>query len=139
VPLPSGVAFSVCGLGDTSYDKFCQTGKDFDRRIAELGGQRVYDRVDCDTDYEAPFAKWLDGVLTELEREFFGAQISGKGGIAVTEFAVSTIAYGKKNPFPSPLKEKVLLSGRGSEKEVWHHEFSLEGSGLSYEPGTRWP
>jgi len=142
-PSFSGVSYAVCGLGDTSYDKFCQTGKDFDRRIEELGGQRVYDRIDCDLDYEAPFTKWLDGVLAELGKKVSGVQISGNGGFTAAEAAFSSASdaasgattYGKKNPFPSPLKEKVLLSGRGSEKEVWHHEFSLEGSGLSYEPG----
>ncbi len=43
--------------------------------------------------------------------------------------------YGKKNPFSAKLLDKVLLSGRGSKKETWHFELSLEGSGLDYEPG----
>ena len=30
-------AFSVCALGDTSYDLFCQTGKDVDARLEKLG------------------------------------------------------------------------------------------------------
>jgi sulfite reductase (NADPH) flavoprotein alpha-component len=31
--------------------------------------------------------------------------------------------------------EKVLLNGEGTAKETWHYELSLEGSGMSYEPG----
>ncbi len=132
-PSFAGVSYAVCGLGDTSYDKFCQTGKDFDRRLEELGAERFFDRVDCDTDYDAPFAKWLDGALGELQKRSSG----GATVAAVPAVASAAVAsgYGKKNPFPAPLKEKILLSGRGSEKEVWHHEFLLEGSGMSYEPG----
>jgi len=132
-PSLAGVSFAVCGLGDTSYDKFCQTGKDFDQRLEDLGARRFYPRVDCDTDYEGPFRDWLGGVLAELERSAgAGLALADPGGTAVAEAGTS---YGKKKPFPAPLKDKILLNGRGSEKEVWHHEFSLAGSGLSYEPG----
>ena len=32
-------SFSVLSLGDSSYEFFCQTGKDFDKRLEELGGK----------------------------------------------------------------------------------------------------
>jgi len=35
-----GVNFSVLALGDTSYEKFCQTGKDIDARFEALGATR---------------------------------------------------------------------------------------------------
>jgi len=41
-------------LGDTSYDLFCQAGIDWDNKLAELGATRVYDRTDCDVDFEEP-------------------------------------------------------------------------------------
>ena len=40
-PLPA-LRFAVCGLGDSSYPDFCQAGKDFDTRLAELGGERLW-------------------------------------------------------------------------------------------------
>ena len=43
--------------------------------------------------------------------------------------------YGKKNPFPAETIDTVVLNGEGSSKETLHLEFSLAGSGLSYEPG----
>jgi sulfite reductase (NADPH) flavoprotein alpha-component len=36
-PKLDGTAFAVFGLGDTSYEFFCQSGKDFDSKLAELG------------------------------------------------------------------------------------------------------
>ncbi len=68
-PKLNHLRFSVLALGDTSYEHFCQTGKDFDKRLEELGGTRFYPRVDCDVDYEEAAAKWLDGVLGELSKE----------------------------------------------------------------------
>src|ERR1041384_996890 len=44
-------------------------------------------------------------------------------------------AHSRKNPFPAPLLKRQRLDGAGSEKETFHYEFSLHGSGLIYEPG----
>ena len=62
----SGLRFSVCALGDTSYEKFCQTGKDIDARLEQLGGTRVTARQDCDVDYEDMFTAWLGSSLAAL-------------------------------------------------------------------------
>lgn len=43
--------------------------------------------------------------------------------------------FSRKNPFPAPLLTRRRLDGPGSEKETFHYEFSLEQSGLIYEPG----
>ncbi|MBX2860399.1 MAG: flavodoxin domain-containing protein [Vampirovibrio sp.] len=62
-----GTQFSVLSLGDTSYDQFCKCGKDFDEVLAKYGGHRVFDRVDCDLEFEEPFRKWLEGVKGALK------------------------------------------------------------------------
>ncbi len=56
-PQLEGTQFSVLALGDTSYEFFCQTGKDFDKRLEELGARRLTPRVDCDVDFEEPAAE----------------------------------------------------------------------------------
>jgi sulfite reductase (NADPH) flavoprotein alpha-component len=43
--------------------------------------------------------------------------------------------YSRTNPFPAKVLKNVNLNGTGSIKETRHIEFSLEGSGLSYNPG----
>jgi sulfite reductase (NADPH) flavoprotein alpha-component len=122
--------YSVCALGDTAYAKFCQTGKEVDARLESFGAVRVHPRQDCDVDYEAAHKAWMGAAL-----DAFGPA-SATGVIAAAPTATaSVIEYGKKNPFPAELAEKVLLNGKGTAKETWHYEFSLEGSGLSYQPG----
>lgn len=149
-PQLKGLQFSVCALGDTSYPDFCECGKQFDQRLEALGGTRVLERVDCDVDYEEPFQGWLKAVLPKMV-EVSGLKEAQAEAEAAAEAAAPVVTavsdsaavaaaaviepYGKKNPFRSELKQRVLLNGRGSAKETYHLEFALEGSGLSYKPG----
>ena len=123
--------FTVCALGDTSYDKFCQTGKDVDARLETLGAKRVSPRQDCDVDYEENYSAWLDAAL-----KAFAPKTAAPVAVSFAPAAVaSTVEYGKKNPFPSEVVEHVILNGEGSTKETLHVGLSLDGSGLVYEPG----
>ncbi|WP_038165912.1 flavodoxin domain-containing protein [Verrucomicrobium sp. BvORR106] len=126
--------YSVCALGDTSYERFCQTGKDVDARLASFGATRVSPRQDCDVDYEENHRTWLEAALAALRALAPSAQAPIVAGGAVAS-APAVAAYGKKNPFGGELLERVLLNGKGTSKETWHYEISLEGSGLVYEPG----
>ncbi|GAA5119942.1 assimilatory sulfite reductase (NADPH) flavoprotein subunit [Luteolibacter yonseiensis] len=125
----ANVKFSVCALGDTAYEKFCQIGKDVDARLEALGAARVFARQDCDVDYEDSFATWLEGSLSSL------APAAAEPVSFVAAVAAPAVEYGKKNPFPAETIENLVLNGEGSSKETIHIEFSLAGSGLSYEPG----
>lgn len=132
-PSLDGLEFAVCALGDTSYTQFCQTGKDFDRRLEELGGRRLADREDCDLDFEQPWQVWLDRVTAALAQRAPTAAAPASTPAMAAVAAPS--AFGKGHPFPAPVVNRVLLSAPGSHKETWHFELSLENSGLSYEPG----
>ena len=145
-PRLDGMPFSVLALGDTSYEKFCQTGKDFDKRLEELGGKRIAPRVDCDVDFEDAANGWIDSVLAALASEE-AASAAGAvpaAGTGAAEAAVTAAApaaapeavqYSRTNPFRATVLENLNLNGRGSARETRHLELSLEGSGLTYEPG----
>ena len=72
-PSLANMHFSVCALGDTSYELFCESGKEWDKRFEELGGTRLVARVDCDVDYDAPSAIWTESVLAHM------AAVDGNG------------------------------------------------------------
>lgn len=127
-PLPQ-LQFAVLGLGDSSYEFFCRTAADVDRRLAELGATRIQPRVDCDVDYEERAEAWMLVVLAELSRH---AALTSK---TLAPPASDGSVYSRKNPFPAVLLDNIVLNGRGSDKETRHLELSLEGSGLVYEPG----
>jgi sulfite reductase (NADPH) flavoprotein alpha-component len=130
-PKLDNLRYSVLALGDSSYEFFCQTGKDFDTRLGELGGTRLYPRFDCDLDYDEPAAEWLAGVLSSLNEAESGSQVSEQVPAAL--LVEST--FSRTNPFKAEVLENINLNGRGSNKETRHLELSLEGSGLSFEPG----
>ncbi|MGC6423444.1 MAG: assimilatory sulfite reductase (NADPH) flavoprotein subunit [Lentimonas sp.] len=132
-PKMENTRFSVLGLGDTSYEHFCKMGKDFDTRLEALGGKRVYERVDCDVDFDDTFAKWQKGALEALAALTSTAAVPVPA--ATSASAAPAVKYSRKNPFPSELNERVMLNGQGSAKETIHLEFNLEGSGLEYEAG----
>ncbi|KRE34162.1 assimilatory sulfite reductase (NADPH) flavoprotein subunit [Paenibacillus sp. Soil724D2] len=125
--------FSVLSLGDTSYELFCQTGKDFDKRLEELGGKRLAPRVDCDVDFDEPAAEWMSSVMSSLSEASMGSTVVSGVGAAVESGTESE--YSRTNPFQAEVLENLNLNGRGSDRETRHIEISLEGSNLQYEPG----
>jgi uncharacterized iron-regulated membrane protein/flavodoxin len=64
-----GVKFSVLALGNTTYDHFCQCGRELDAALERHGARRFYPRVDCDVDYDGPAQRWMDGVAASLRQE----------------------------------------------------------------------
>ncbi|MBM7570470.1 assimilatory sulfite reductase (NADPH) flavoprotein subunit [Aquibacillus albus] len=131
-PKLEGVRFSVLALGDSSYEFFCQTGKDFDKRLEELGAERIYPRVDCDLDFEEPAAEWFEAVFDKLGASSSSTQASGIDQTAVDDDQPS---YSRSNPFRAEVLENINLNGRGSNKETRHVELDLEDSNLVFEPG----
>ena len=71
--LLDGVNFSVLALGDTSYELFCESGKEWDKKFEELGATRLVDRVDCDVDYDQISQDWADNALASM------AAVDGEG------------------------------------------------------------
>lgn len=127
-------AFAVFGLGDTSYEFFCQAGKDFDAKLAELGGERLLDRVDADVEYQAAATQWRARLVDVLKARAPAApsvQVAASG--AVNE--VHTSPYTKEAPLTASLAVNQKITGRDSEKDVRHIEIDLGDSGLRYQPG----
>jgi sulfite reductase (NADPH) flavoprotein alpha-component len=137
-PRFDGVPFSVLALGDSSYVNFCETGRQIDARLEALGGKRIAPRVDCDLDYEEPAASWTKQALKELadlvEPEPAPSRPT-RGEVINFPSAAAAPLYGKANPFPAEITELVNLNSSRSGKQTIHLELSLEGSGLSFEPG----
>ena len=137
-PKLDGVKVAVIGLGDSSYEFFCQTAKDFEQRLNTLGAETIYQRADLDVDYDDEAATWITGALDAFEPDLKAQQGSSGGQVIAMPFAGSaTVAsqYTKQNPFAAELGLVQKITGRDSTKDVRHVEISLEGSDISYIPG----
>ncbi len=65
-PKLENLHYSVLALGDSSYEFFCKTGKDFDEQFAKLGATQIVPRTECDVDYDDAAAQWFSAVQKEL-------------------------------------------------------------------------
>ncbi|WP_300542513.1 assimilatory sulfite reductase (NADPH) flavoprotein subunit [uncultured Pseudoalteromonas sp.] len=137
-PKLDGVKVAVIGLGDSSYEFFCQTAKDFEERFNKLGAETIFQRADLDVDYDDEAAKWIDGALDAFEPDLKAQQQASGGQVVAMPFGAAAPAasqYTKQNPFAAELSVVQKITGRDSTKDVRHVEISLEGSDITYTPG----
>jgi len=133
-PKLSQLQFSVLALGDSSYEYFCQTGKDFDEQLEALGAKRVTERVDCDVDYQDEAKQWSEAIVETLKDELVG----GAQGAEVVSLPVAQSSesnYSKEQPYEAELLVNQKITGRDSNKDVRHIEIDLSESGLTYQVG----
>ncbi|WP_031546813.1 assimilatory sulfite reductase (NADPH) flavoprotein subunit [Salinicoccus luteus] len=133
-PKLTDLRFSVLSLGDASYEFFCQTGKDFDKRLEELGGERIAERIDCDLDFDEPAEEWMGNVLLKLTNSSNNDSTVSIPEIDAPDSEASPV-YSRTNPYMAEILENLNLNGRGSNKETRHIELSLEDFNIPFEPG----
>ncbi|MGM3183041.1 NADPH-dependent assimilatory sulfite reductase flavoprotein subunit [Dickeya oryzae] len=135
-PSLAGLTFAVFGLGDTSYEFFSKAGKDFDSRLAELGAERLLDRVDADVEFQPLAEQWRHQVAEALKARFASQTAAAVQTAATGQVnAVTTSPYHKEAPYTASLVTNQKITGRHSEKDVRHIEIDLGDSGLRYQPG----
>ncbi|MCS0333555.1 assimilatory sulfite reductase (NADPH) flavoprotein subunit [Vibrio diabolicus] len=134
-PKLSNLQYGVIALGDSSYEFFCQTGKDFDAYLSKLGATPFIDRLDCDVDYEAPAAEWRKNALGKVKNTLSSGTEADVVQLPVGQAATAHSPYNKQNPYTATLLTSQKITGRDSGKDVRHIEIDLEGSGLTYQPG----
>ena len=138
-PKLEGVQVAVLGLGDSSYEFFNKTATDFAERFEALGAQVVVETGLFDVDYDDHAPGWIEGALDVFEPELKAS--GGSANVVQMPLAVpgavpvAPSQWTKKNPFEAEITEVQKITGRDSTKDVRHVEISLEGSGLTYEPG----
>lgn len=129
-----GLKFAVLGLGDSSYEFFCQTGKDFDGFLAKAGAERIHELASLDVDYQDAAKAWgeqaVAAVAATLSASAATASVAGS-----VQAAVGHSQYNKENPFPARLSVNQKITGRDSTKDIRHIEINLEESGITYQPG----
>lgn len=129
-----GLKFAVLGLGDSSYEFFCQTGKDFDGFLSKAGAERIYELASLDVDYQDAAKAWGEQALNAIAATLSTGAASSSVA-SVVQQAVGHSQYSKENPFPARLSVNQKITGRDSTKDIRHIEISLESPGLAYQPG----
>ncbi|WP_368151932.1 assimilatory sulfite reductase (NADPH) flavoprotein subunit [Aeromonas sp. R2-4] len=129
-----GLKFAVLGLGDSSYEFFCQTGKDFDDFLTKAGAERIHELASLDVDYQDAARSWGEQAINAIAATLSTGATSSSVASAVQQ-AVGHSQYSKENPFPARLSVNQKITGRDSTKDIRHIEINLADSGLTYQPG----
>ncbi|WP_312753087.1 assimilatory sulfite reductase (NADPH) flavoprotein subunit [Rummeliibacillus suwonensis] len=123
--------YAVLALGDSSYEYFCKAGADIDEQLKKLGASPLIERADCDLDFHDDAQNWF----TQLQQELLKSSVKTDSVQNVSTKMEPSSAYDRQNPFQAKVLEKINLNMDGSNKETYHLELSIEGSGLAFEPG----
>ena len=124
--------FAVLGLGDRSYDDFCQAGIDFDEKLSALGGQRTQDLVKCDVDYADAADQWIANVLPQIGLK--GDQQLVEPSDEYLQAQNRAPTFNRANPMTLVLAEKRRLSSEQSGKQTMHYTLDFDED-VQYTPG----
>ena len=131
----SALHFAVLGLGDSTYEFFCQAGKFIDERFEALGATRLLPRVDADVDYDEVASAWRSDVVRTLQQHVAASAPTATHSASTAAVAPTTTAWHRDAPFEATVLVNQKITGRGSDRDVRHIELDLSGSGLTYTPG----
>ncbi|XP_030848141.1 NADPH--cytochrome P450 reductase [Strongylocentrotus purpuratus] len=154
----SGVKYTVFGLGNKTYEHYNAMGKYLDKRLEELGGERIFELGlgDDDQNIEEDFVTWKDRFWPAV-CEYYGLEATGDESnirqYAVTEhtedvpekvfsgevarlnaFKNQKPPYDAKNPYLSAITVNRELH-QGGDRSCMHIEFDISGSRIRYESG----
>lgn len=139
--------FAVLGLGDSSYADFCGISRRLDARLAELGATRLFAAGEADLDIDTVAGPWRMQALEQARRTLKpAASAAPTATVTPLRPAAAGPAYSHAAPFQAEVLANQPISGRdfkgpafgqhgAADKQVRHLELSLQGSGLSYQPG----
>jgi flavodoxin/succinate dehydrogenase/fumarate reductase-like Fe-S protein len=124
--------FSVLALGDSSYEFYCESGKQWDGWLESKGATRVYQRVDCDVEYEEPAASWLTEALACM-----GA-VDDAGVFQAAEVdAMKNAASGSSSASISSATESAIPAVElSTDPDLKSESMQVEVSIFRYDPTT---
>jgi sulfite reductase (NADPH) flavoprotein alpha-component len=135
----SQLCYAVLALGDSSYEHFCQAGKNWHRRLSELNAQAIQEVALCDANYVATAEQWQSLTLTEISK------VGQQSPVSLDELSsispifkasnYSTVSYSRQHPMQATLLRKERLNKPGSSKQTYHVEFALSDTNQSYNTG----
>nr|ACL01092.1 cytochrome P450 reductase [Ochlerotatus sollicitans] len=154
----SGLNYAVFGLGNKTYEHYNKVGIYVDKRLEELGANRVFELGlgDDDANIEDDFITWKDKFWPAV-CDHFGIESSGEdvlmrqyrlleqpetpaerlytGEVArLHSLQTQRPPFDAKNPFLAPIKVNRELHKAG-DRSCMHIEFDIEGSKMRYEAG----
>ncbi|XP_023609187.1 NADPH--cytochrome P450 reductase [Myotis lucifugus] len=142
----SGVKYAVFGLGNKTYEHFNAMGKYVDKRLEQLGAQRIFElgMGDDDGNLEEDFITWREQFWPAV-CEHFGVEATGEESRDMAKVYVGEMGrlksyenqkppFDAKNPFLAVVTTNRKLN-QGTERHLMHLELDISDSKIRYESG----
>ncbi|XP_052900723.1 NADPH--cytochrome P450 reductase isoform X1 [Anopheles moucheti] len=154
----TGLNYAVFGLGNKTYEHYNKVGIYVDKRLEELGANRVFELGlgDDDANIEDYFITWKEKFWPTV-CDFFGIESTGEDvlmrqyrlleqpDVGADRIYTGEVArlhslqtqrppFDAKNPFLAPIKVNRELHKAGG-RSCMHVEFDIDGSKMRYEAG----
>lgn len=133
-PQLKGLKYAVLALGDSTYEQFCTAGLNLDRRLAELGAERLQPCIECDVDYKGAAEAWVDKVSGLVPRPSDGAAPATSFSLLAAA-PLTEAAPTRSNPVALEVLENVCLTAADRHAAVHHLSLLVENDNLQLQPG----
>lgn len=123
MPLLSDLQYSICALGDSSYDNFCGAGKMVDEQLKKLNATPIINRVDCDLDFKKSALQWIQNSYDAIVGIKKGSKPASEAVIEEPEFITAN------------LLKRQQLTKADIEQPVYHIELDNSQNHVDYSAG----
>ncbi|MEW8026387.1 MAG: assimilatory sulfite reductase (NADPH) flavoprotein subunit [Candidatus Thiodiazotropha sp.] len=123
--------YAVFGLGDSSYEQFCQAARELDELLRMHGAQALFERVDADVDFQQLSSNWQGRILKILEKQ----QPSDQATIIPLQRGHARVRYDRNQPFQAELLERRRITSIDAVCNVQHISLEIDPQSIRYRPG----
>ncbi|ODB88669.1 hypothetical protein A3193_07465 [Candidatus Thiodiazotropha endoloripes] len=126
----SDLQYAIFGLGDSSYDQYCQAGKTLERLLDEHGAKRLLDRVDADVDFEPEAESWQQQIHATVKQHQPDDQ-----ALVIPLQRSANVRYDRNNPYQAELIERRRITTEDALSEVHHLSLEIDPQLIKFQPG----
>ncbi|MCU4174795.1 diflavin oxidoreductase [Carboxylicivirga sp. N1Y90] len=126
-PALAQLNYSICALGDSSYEHYCGAGKQLDKRLQTLGAKAVIPRIDCDLEFRETALSWIEKVFSHLRSEDVSSDAKDQ--------ALPEIQIDAHDMLQSKLLKRYAVSKGDAGSAVYHIILDNSQTKIAYEAG----
>lgn len=143
-PRLESLNFTVLALGDRSYEKYCEAGRQLEDLLLATGAKVYSKRVECDLEYASNAEQWSGQVLAyaykqqpqlQPQQQHLSDSLAKRATAQHLSVVPSNEEWTRAKPFKATLERVQKITALESAKHVYHLELSLADSGIEYQPG----
>jgi sulfite reductase (NADPH) flavoprotein alpha-component len=130
-PQLNNLSYAIFGLGDSSYEYFCQAARELDELLSKQGAQPLLERVDADVDFQQSSTNWQGEILRTLEKR----QSTRPATVIPLQKGPAAIRHDRNHPFQAELLERRRITTTDAVCNVQHLALAINPAVIRYRPG----